>query len=67
MTTAEAYEIAAAWHDKQAAGCREIANDVPRIGPDARAKAAVAAVHHAGSAAGLRISASGLRRKEMRL
>lgn len=47
-------EKAAAWHDKNARICKEIAADDPRIGADARAKAATAAAHHAASAAGLR-------------
>lgn len=63
MTTAQAYEIAAIWHDKQAAGCRAIARDEPRIAAHIRDKAAEAAKHHAASAAGLRLAAMELRRK----
>lgn len=59
---ARGYELAAQWHDKQAASCREIANDGPRIDAATRAKAAVAAIHHGASAAGLRSCAQGLRR-----
>lgn len=60
---ARGYELAAQWHDKQAASCREIANDSPRIDAPTRAKAAVAATHHGASAAGLRNAASDLLRK----
>ncbi len=56
--TAEAYYIAAEWHDKQASTCRDIANDDPRIDAAVRAKAAVAAIHHGASAAGLRLAAT---------
>ncbi|WP_093001585.1 hypothetical protein [Rhizobium sp. NFR07] len=59
---AEAYYIAAEWHDKQAAACGEIAKDEPRTGADIRAKAAVAATHHGASAAGLRLAATQLLR-----
>jgi hypothetical protein len=65
VNEADAYEVAARWHDKQAAGCRAIARDEPRIGADIRSKAADAAKHHAASAAGLRIAAVELRRKEL--
>lgn len=62
MTTprdlATAYELAAQWHDKQAAACRDIAKDEPRLAKDIRAKAAQAAIHHGASAAGLRLAAS---------
>lgn len=54
---AAAYELAAQWHDKNARGCEEIANDDPRIAPDIRERALVAAKHHAASAAGLRLAA----------
>ncbi|MDR5008277.1 hypothetical protein RGK87_04545 [Agrobacterium fabacearum] len=60
---ARGYELAAQWHDKQAASCREIANDSPRIDAPTRAKAAVAAIHHGASAASLRNAASDLLRK----
>lgn len=60
---ARGYELAAQWHDKQAASCREIASDGPRIDAPMRAKAAVAAIHHGASAAGLRNAASSLRRQ----
>ncbi len=60
---ARGYELAAQWHDKQAASCREIANDGPRIDAPTRAKASVAAIHHGASAAGLRNVASALLRQ----
>ncbi len=59
---AEAYQLAAEWHDSQAATCSEIAKDEPRLGADIRAKAEVAATHHGASAAGLRIAATQLLR-----
>lgn len=62
---ARGYELAAQWHDKQEKACREIANDAPRIDATTRAKAAVAAIHHGASAAGLRNAASDLRRKNI--
>jgi hypothetical protein len=62
MTKADAYELAAQWHDKRAWQCVAISQDEPRIGADARAKAADAAKHHAASAAGLRAAAYDLRR-----
>lgn len=65
VVTAHAYDLAAAWHDKQAAGCRKIADDEPRIGADIRAKARTAATHHAASAAGLRLAAINLRRASL--
>lgn len=65
LTTAAAYDIAARWHDKQAAGCKAMADDAPRLGDEIRAKAAQNAVHHAGSAAGLRLAADQLRRKAL--
>lgn len=55
---ATAYNLAAQWHDKQAAACRDIADDDPRIDATIRAKAAQAAIHHGASAAGLRLAAS---------
>ncbi len=57
---ARGYELAAQWHDKQEKACREIANDTPRIDAPTRAKAAVAAIHHGASAAGLRSCATQL-------
>lgn len=57
---AAAYNLAAEWHDKQAAACREMAEDSPRLADDIRAKAAANAVHHGASAAGLRLAATGL-------
>lgn len=66
MTTprqlADAYYLAANWHDKQAASCSAIAKDEPRIGADIREKARVAAIHHGASAAGLRLAATNLLR-----
>lgn len=66
MTTptnlAAAYYLAAQWHDKQAAACRDIANDEPRIDAAIRTKAAQAATHHGASAAGLRLAATQIRR-----
>ncbi|MFU0504091.1 hypothetical protein [Pseudaminobacter sp. NGMCC 1.201702] len=67
MDLAKAYEIAAEWHDKTAAGCRAIADDEPRIGADIRAKAKEAAKHHAGSAAALRLAAIEHRRNRLLL
>lgn len=63
LNTAEAYEIAARWHDKQARGCADIASDDPRIAADIRERARVAAVHHRASAAGLRLAAVELSRR----
>ena len=63
--TARGYELAAQWHDKQEKACREIAGDDPRIDAATRAKAAVAAIHHGASAAGLRNAASALRRQNV--
>lgn len=59
---AAAYELAAQWHDKQAATCRDISNDDPRIDVTIRDRAAKAAIHHGASAAGLRLAASQIRR-----
>lgn len=59
---ARGYELAAQWHDKQQKACRDIASDDPRIDVTTRAKAAVAAIHHGASAAGLRNAASQLMR-----
>lgn len=61
---ATAYELAAQWHDKQAAACRDIAKDDPRIDAAARDRAAQAAIHHGASAAGLRLAASNIRRAQ---
>jgi len=59
---AEAYYMAAEWHDKQAAVCQEMAKDEPRLSAGIRAKAAANAVHHSASAAGLRLAATQLLR-----
>jgi hypothetical protein len=59
---AEAYYTAAKWHDKQAEGCDEMANDEPRLGLEIRLRAATNAIHHLGSAAGLRLAATNLLR-----
>lgn len=68
MTTprqlADAYYLAAQWHDKQAAGCEAMAKDEPRLSADIRKRAAANAVHHGASAAGLRLSATSLLRAE---
>ena len=68
MTTprqlADAYYLAAKWHDKQAAGCEAMAKDEPRLGADIRKRAAANAVHHGASAAGLRLAATQLLRAE---
>lgn len=65
IIVADAYELAAEWHDKQAGHCRDVAADEPRIGADIRAKAKDAARHHAGSAAALRLAALDARRKAL--
>lgn len=62
---AEAYELAAQWHDKNMRGCRDIADDYLRVGPDIAARAKEAAKHHAASAAGLRHAAIEERRKRI--
>jgi len=59
---AQAYYLAAEWHDKQAADCEQMAKDEPRLGADIRARAAENAKHHRGSAAGLRLAATQLLR-----
>lgn len=59
---AEAYYLAAEWHDKQAAACKAMAEDSPRLDSAIRARAAANAVHHGASAAGLRLAATGLLR-----
>jgi len=61
---ATAYELAAQWHDKNARGCRDIADDI-RVGVDIQVKAMVASKHHAASAAGLRLAATEIRRKQL--
>jgi hypothetical protein len=61
-TKADAYYLAAEWHDKQAVGCDEMAKDEPRLGAEIRQRAAANAVHHRASAAGLRLAATGLLR-----
>lgn len=60
---ATAYELAAQWHDKNARGCRDIADDYLRVGPDVARSAKEAAQHHAASAAGLRLAAIEQRRR----
>lgn len=65
MQTADAYEIAANWHDKQARGCQSIYEDDPRIAANIRERARVAAIHHRAAAAGLRLAAVEIRRKEL--
>ncbi len=62
---ARGYALAAQWHDKQEKACREIAGDDPRLDAATRAKAAVAAIHHGASAAGLRNAASELKRRNI--
>ncbi|MBB2819024.1 UNVERIFIED_ORG: hypothetical protein GGD59_002269 [Rhizobium esperanzae] len=64
-TLAEAYHLAANWHDKNAAGCSAIADDEPRVSADARERARIAATHHRASAAGLRLAASAMIRKTL--
>jgi hypothetical protein len=65
MDLATAYELAAKWHDKNARGCRDVADDYMRDGPDVARNAKEAAKHHAASAAGLRLAAIELRRKAL--
>ncbi len=62
LREADAFDIVAAWHEKNAAQFKQIANDDPRTGQLDRLKAAEAAKHHAGSAASLRIKANDIRR-----
>lgn len=62
MKTADAYELAAQWHDKNAEGCIAIAKDEPRIDADTRERAKLAAIHHRASAAGLRLASANLQR-----
>ena len=59
---AEAYYMAAEWHDKQAKACAEMSKDEPRLSAGIRARAAANAVHHLASAAGLRLAATQLMR-----
>ncbi len=54
---ATAYYLAAQWHDKQAAACRGIAKDEPRLAKDVRDRAASPA--HAPRRIGSRAAASG--------
>lgn len=63
MTEAEAYAFVARWHEQQAILFQELAKDEPRIDKRTRDRAAIAAKHHAGSAAALRNKAHGLRGK----
>ncbi|RJG46479.1 hypothetical protein [Mesorhizobium sp. DCY119] len=65
MNKAEAYELAAQWHDKQSAMCKTVSRDEPRLGADIREKASYAASHHAASAAGLRHLAVTMRRESL--
>ena len=62
LHTADAYFVAAYWHEKQASGCEDMARDEPRLGEEIRKRAAANAVHHRGSAAGLRLAATELLR-----
>lgn len=64
-TKADAYYLAAEWHDKQAAGCDEMAKDEPRLDWHMRERAAANAIHHRASAAGLRLAATGLLRSAL--
>lgn len=64
LNTADAYEVAADWHTKNARLFEEMSRD-PRVGEDSMTKAAAAAIHHAGSAAALRLAALNLRRAEL--
>lgn len=59
---AEAYYLAAEWHDKQAAACKVMAEDSPRLDSAIMARAAANAVHHSASSAGLRLAATQLLR-----
>lgn len=63
---AAAYYLAAQWHDTQAAGCEAMSKDEPRLGLEIRARAAENAKHHRGSAAGLRLAATGLERASLK-
>ncbi|MBX5010872.1 hypothetical protein HJB67_12995 [Rhizobium lentis] len=56
------YFLAAKWHDKQAGYCDDVAKDDPRVDAAVRERAAMAAKHHRGSAAGLRLAATDLLR-----
>lgn len=64
INLATAYELAAQWHDKHGRGCREVAEDF-RVGNDVQEKARCAERHHAASAAGLRLAATEIRRKQL--
>lgn len=64
MTKSDAYELAAEWHDVRAKQCVDISQDEPRPGVDARIHAAIAARHHAASAAGSRNAAYQLRERQ---
>lgn len=57
---ATAYELAAQWHDKQAAACEYRAKN--SFVHEIRTNAAQAAIHHGASAAGLRLAATQIRR-----
>ncbi|MBC7149022.1 MAG: hypothetical protein H5U22_06550 [Rhizobium sp.] len=59
---AEAYYLAAEWHDKQTAACKVMAEDSPRLDSAIRSRAAANAVHHGASASGLRLAATQLLR-----
>lgn len=62
MTTprqlADAYCLAAKWHDKNAADCEAISREDFRVGKVVAERARVAATHHRASAAGLRLAAT---------
>lgn len=62
LTTAQAYDIAADWHDRQARTFLSMAKDEPRIDGPTRTRAAEAARHHSGSASALRLASLNLRR-----
>lgn len=59
---AEAYQLAAEWHEARAKPCEEMAKDAPRLSAEIRSRAAAAATHHRASAAGLRLAAADLLR-----
>lgn len=61
---ARAYDFVADWHDRQAALFRAMSNDEPRTEAAGRKRAGEAAIHHAASAAALRIRASDTRRAD---
>lgn len=62
LKEADAFDMVAAWHEKNAVQFKQMANDDPRTGELDRLKAIDAAKHHAGSAASLHIKASDIRR-----